>query len=77
MPEWPVYLRGIGVEQQFCGVEPQAMFGGINAVGAVAISRTGAGLGNCQPVNVILIAPHWQTRRLFFARRIKKAKVDL
>lgn len=27
MPEWPVYLRGIGVEQQFCGVEPQAMFG--------------------------------------------------
>ena len=77
VPEGAVDLRGIGVEQQLCRIEPEAVFGSVNAVSAKAISRAGAGIGDGQPVNVIFTARHRQTRRFFLAVRIEKAEIDL
>ncbi|MNU60069.1 hypothetical protein D3C71_492480 [compost metagenome] len=75
--EGAVDLRGIGIEQQLCGIEPEAVFRGVNAVSAKAVSRAEADVGDDQSVNIVFAAHHRQARRFFFADFIEKAEIDL
>ncbi len=57
---WPVDLQRIGIDQQFVGIEPQAVFGVMGSVGTDAVARADAKAGHEQREQAVFAARQLQ-----------------
>jgi hypothetical protein len=74
--EGAVELLGVGIDQQLGRIEPQAVVGGVDAVGAVAVAGALLETVDEEAMNMVIASCHGQTGE-FPVVGIEQAEFDL
>lgn len=76
MHEAAVEFLRIGIDQQLCRIEPEAVVGRIDAIGAEAVARAGGRALDEDAVEAGLVPPHGEAGEFLVARAVEQAELD-